>query len=401
MKKKDKEEKGWTTPEEIRDKLRRLWDRGEILASRLGQEDLFPLRLSLRRPGSKDLLEHFGEVRAWIRSLEEGSRTGRGFGYRIVWETVNHRVLGRNSLPLSIDLPSEDDALRLIGKSKESTLWQGLFDQTVLLFPALSEWFQDSPMEILDHLREWDQILAVLGWFSRNPRPGLYLRQLDIPGVDSKFIESRRKILSELLDRILPETWIDQSVSGARGFERRYGLLEKPALLRFRLLSRDSFPGEFSDMAVRPEEFARTHLAVSRVFITENEINGLAFPGVSEGLVLFGLGYGVDRLADIRWLSGVDLFYWGDIDTHGFAILDRLRSYFPNVRSFLMDEETLFAHRSLWGHEPDPFSGTLTRLSPSEASVFELLKSHSEGPGVRLEQERIPFGRVQESVMGL
>jgi len=391
----------WSTPGEIREKLMRLWDRGDILSSRISQESPFPLTLPLRRPGSKDLLERFGEVREWVRSLEEGSRTGRGFGYQIVWATVNHRVLGRNSLPLSVDVPSEDDALRLIGKSKEAILWQGLLEQTLALFPALSGWFHDSPMEILDHAREWDRILAVLGWFSRNPRPGLYLRQLDIPGVDSKFIESRRKILSELLDRILPADWIDQSASGARGFERRYGLLEKPSLLRFRLLSRDSFMGGFSDMAVRPEELGRTHPGVSRVFITENEINGLAFPDVPKGMVIFGLGYGVDRLADIRWLSDIDLFYWGDIDTHGFAILDRLRSYFPHVRSFLMDRETLFTHRSLWGHEPDPFSGTLTRLTLSEESMFELLKSHSDGPGVRLEQERIPFGWVQEAVLRL
>ena len=391
----------WSTPGEIREKIMRLWDRGDILSARIRLESPFPLTLSLRRPGARDLLERFGEVREWIRSLEEGSQDGKGLGYRIVWTTVNHRILGRNRIPLSVVIPTESDALHLIGRLKESTLWQGLFEQTLLLFPALSGWFLNSPMEVLDHLREWDRILAVLGWFSINPRPGLYLRQLDIPGVDSKFIESRRKIISELLDWILPENWIDQSVSGARGFERRYGLLEKPALLRFRLLSREVFWGEFSDMAVRPEEFSRSHLGVNRVFITENEINGLAFPDVPKGLVIFGLGYGVDRLADVRWLSGVDLFYWGDIDTHGFAILDRLRSYFPNVRSFLMDRETLFAHRPLWGHEPDPFSGTLARLTPSEESVFELLKSHSEGPGVRLEQERIPFGWVQESVLGL
>jgi hypothetical protein len=31
----------------------------------------------------------------------------------------------------------------------------------------------------------------VLRWFVANPRPGVYLRQLDIPGVDTKFIEVR------------------------------------------------------------------------------------------------------------------------------------------------------------------------------------------------------------------
>ncbi|EQD56360.1 Uncharacterized conserved protein UCP028408, partial [mine drainage metagenome] len=100
----------WSTPGEIREKLMRLWDRGDILSSRISQESPFPLTLPLRRPGSKDLLERFVEVRAWVRSLEDGSRTGSGVRYQIVWATVNHRVLGRNSLPLSVDVPSEDDA---------------------------------------------------------------------------------------------------------------------------------------------------------------------------------------------------------------------------------------------------------------------------------------------------
>ncbi|NOR71388.1 MAG: hypothetical protein GQ532_17115, partial [Methylomarinum sp.] len=42
--------------------------------------------------------------------------------------------------------------------------------------------------------------------------------------------------------------------------------------------------------------------------------------------------------------------YWGDLDTHGFAILSRLRHYYPQVKSILMDEKTLeqFAHLSVY-----------------------------------------------------
>ena len=55
-------------------------------------------------------------------------------------------------------------------------------------------------------------------------------------------------------------------------------------------------------------------------------------PGVSRagrGILLFGQGYALDRLGDIPWLHRCPLHYWGDIDTHGFAILDRLRAHFP------------------------------------------------------------------------
>src|SRR5258708_40089230 len=38
---------------------------------------------------------------------------------------------------------------------------------------------------------------------------------------------------------------------------------------------------------------------------------------------------GLDRLAEATWLGAKTLYYWGDIDTHGSAILDRLRAFFP------------------------------------------------------------------------
>jgi hypothetical protein len=47
-------------------------------------------------------------------------------------------------------------------------------------------------------------------------------------------------------------------------------------------------------------------------------------------------------------MSGARILYWGDIDTHGFAILDRLRTGMPHMRSLMMDQATLQAHRSLW-----------------------------------------------------
>src|SRR5216684_1692083 len=83
---------------------------------------------------------------------------------------------------------------------------------------------------------------------------------------------------------------------------------------------------------------------------------------------------------------------WGDIDTHGFAILDRLRAFFPYAQSFLMDRTTLMAHRELWGRERDRYERPLSRLTIPEQVLFEELKDGLLGDRVRLEQERISFG---------
>ena len=65
-----------------------------------------------------------------------------------------------------------------------------------------------------------------------------------------------------------------------------------------------------------------------------------------------------------------DVRYWGDIDTHGFAILDRLRAWLPQARSVLMDRETLLAHRDRWVSEDRPARSTLTRLTPAERDLY-------------------------------
>jgi len=213
--------------------------------------------------------------------------------------------------------------------------------------------------------------------------------------VDTKFIESRTRLLSELLDLLLAPQAVDTT---AKTFEQRYGLLAKPLLVRFRLLDSNFDLHGFSDLTVPASEFARLDLPVKMVFITENDVNGIAYPDVSSSLVIFGLGYGLERLAAVEWLRKKTVYYWGDIDTHGFAILDRLRAALPHVQSFLMDHETLMAHRSLWVRENDPSTGSLSRLTVSEQAVYDDLRQDRLGEQVRLEQERISFGWLKQAL---
>ena len=361
----------------------------------------YPLELPLRRPDSRALSDRFAEVQAWIRSLQSGSRERRGFGYDIVWAQVNNRVVGANRVPYRVVVPTRDDALRLIGAFPEAESFARLAAVTLAEFPELREWIGRKPLALLEHAAAWERVLRVLAWFRRNPRPGIYLRQLDIATVDTKFIESRKGLLAELLDLVLPANAIDESAKGSRFFEERYGLLSKPARVRFRLLDDGLFMGGFSDLAVPVPEFERAHFDVARVFITENDANGLAFPKVARSLVIFGLGYGVESLSDAAWLASKRLYYWGDIDTHGFAMLDRLRRLFPHVSSLLMDRATLLAHRDLWTLEGEPHREPLTRLSPAEGALYADLRGNRLGTGVRLEQERIAFGHLERALSEL
>jgi len=106
----------------------------------------------------------------------------------------------------------------------------------------------------------------------------------------------------------------------------------------------------------------------------------------------------VDPEGEIRRLEKKDIVYWGDIDTHGFAILSRLRNHFPKVISILMDRQTLILHKKLWCTE-DPAKrhiNDLNYLTTDEYALFCDLKQDLLGPNIRLGQERIRFSILQE-----
>lgn len=391
----------WTKPADLIDQISRYWAQGRILAAKINGVPLFPLRLRLRGPDTKALGQRFEDVRAWIRDLEHGSRAKRGFGYDIEWIHINHRQLGRNRIPDGISVPTECDALRLIGKTKDAQRFDACLGSTIDAFPALAEWIGRRPHTLLENAADWNRILAVVAWFRDHPGSGLYLRQVDIAGIDTKFVEGRRGLLAELLDVVQQTQGAEQLPGGTRTFEQRFGLRNKPPLIRFRILDERLAINGLSDITVPADQFSRLSLPVQRVFITENEINGLAFPSAPRALVVFGLGYGVELLSDAEWLKDREVHYWGDIDTHGFVMLDRLRAIFPTARSLLMDRETLLAHRSLWVQEAAPHIGALARLTDGERALFEDLQLDRIGDRIRLEQERISFGHLQQAMLAL
>ena len=113
------------------------------------------------------------------------------------------------------------------------------------------------------------------------------------------------------------------------------------------------------------------HTTLNGCHIIENEINFLAFPRVQDGMVIFGARYGFETLGRAHWLRRCRFHYWGDIDAHGFAILDALRARFDHVESFLTDRGTFMAFESLWGTEDRRVHRDLPRLTAEERALYD------------------------------
>lgn len=385
----------WTTPADLRAQVQRLWDRGDLLRACVSPDSTWPLRLKLKGPTAADLSDRFDAVRHWVQAIADTAHV------RIDWRDWNHRVQGAQRLPDALWLDTLPAALAMAGRTREARRFEQLWAHTAATQPALLQWLNRRPLQALELGHHWERLLAVVAWLQAHPRPCVYLRQVDAPGVDSKFIEAHRGVLTEWLDLALPPEAIHApSAARASQFASRFGFLDKPLRIRFRLLdaSLPTLPGcgGLADITLDVASFAALALPLERVFVTENETNFLAFPTVPRAIVVFGAGYGWDALAQASWMHRCTLQYWGDIDTHGFAILSQLRASFPHAVSLLMDRETLLAHRLHWGEEPEPLRHDLPHLTAREAEIYDELRFDRLQAKLRLEQERVGYGWLSE-----
>ena len=163
---------------------------------------------------------------------------------------------------------------------------------------------------------------------------------------------------------------------------------------------RPLLPG-ISDLTVRAAEFSAVAPDVATVYIVENEVTYLAFPDTSDAVVLWGSGFAISGFASLPWFCDRRVVYWGDIDTHGFVALDRLRAVVPHTKSLLMDRETLLAHPEQWTQEPSPTVVPLRHLTDPERALYRELVDGVHGDRIRLEQERVSYPFIETATDAL
>ncbi len=258
-----------------------------------------PLSVPIRGPSAREIGEYLAEVRQWAA---EWAAAARG-PLRVEYKQVGGRHFGANSIPGRAWLDSYDDAWALLRAGSDVRRLAGLIEAA--RGTRLVPWLIGHPMRALRLADDWDRLLATVGWIEQRQAPGMYLRQVDVPGVDTKFIERHKGVLTELLDAQLDPSRVD---SVAPDFAGRYGFLRRPGYVRFQVAGGSR---GFSELSVRASEFTAAPEGVSRAYVIENEITYLAFPVPAAAMVIFGGGYAVPVLEPLGWLAGLDVVLLG------------------------------------------------------------------------------------------
>ncbi|GIG30209.1 Wadjet anti-phage system protein JetD domain-containing protein [Cellulomonas marina] len=333
------------------------------------------LDVPLHPPTERAALADPGAAVAWVAAWRDPGMTG---DVTIRWEVRAWSGLGRQEVPVRVRFGDAATVAAAAGTTEEwhrlVTRCEGLvqrWGRSSLLAEAMR---RHAPVlgELPDE--ELARLVAVVDWFVDHPRSGLLVRQVPVPGVHTKWVETHRGIVTGLV--------------AARTGSSDLGLVEPAPLVRVRVLDPTLRPGGLHDLATDLAGLARLALPVRRVVLVENLACLQPLPDAPGVVAVHGSGYAVDRLRDVPWLADAPVTYWGDLDSHGFSILDRVRAHLPHVDSVLMDLSTLRAHRDLCVPEPIPATGELTRLTPAEAAARDELAVLGH---VRLEQERLPW----------
>jgi len=390
----------WSTVGGLIATLRKRWDKGQWLSRYAAGDPWDPLVLPVRGPNAAELLDHFDEARSWSAAFGRDARTGGGSErFSIDYRIVQGRNVGANRIPAGIRIASFEQLCALLGTTRDVRALDLILKETRARVPVVLPWVIAHPIAALCHQADWAGLLSTVKWMTVHDTSGFYLRQMDVEGVDTKFVERHRKLLDELLIAALPPHRVDL-LAPRNDFARRFGFLGKPSYTRFRLLDAETtgFPPGVTELTLRTDQLAELAPKVATVFVVENEVTYLAFPEVADALVVFGSGFASGALYELPWARDREIVYWGDIDTHGFDILSRLRSRLPDLRSILMDADTLLAHSKQWVTEPSPTNRTLPHLGPVEASAYQDLVEDRYGPRIRLEQERVRFTFLHEAL---
>ncbi len=352
----------------------------------------WPLSIPLGIPSEQQAERDLPTVKKWVAAWQNWQGIGE-----LVWTTRRWRKLGQQDLPEKLLLQTPDQAASWVG---EKTRWQiahnrycELIERWSVLAANLPRYFPFLA-DALDS--DIQKLIAVLSWLQANPASQLYIRQLPIKGVDTKWLGNHKKLISELL------TCLHALESESGDFYAITGIRREPARIRMRILddSLRKLCGGLGDITAPVDELKNLNLPVKRIYIVENIQTGLAFNDIPGAVVIMGLGYSVDLLAQIPWVKQSQSFYWGDIDTHGFAILGRAKASLPHITSIFMDEQTLLMHKSLWVHENKPSKSIdASCLTGDEKEMYKKLLENKWGSQVRLEQERLSWEYVWQCII--
>lgn len=363
------------------------------------QGGTWPMRFSLGALTEARAMKDVSAVLQWVQSWHR-AQGDLPDGVQVLWEPRQWPLLGQQQVPVAVVVQDANALASWTGHAKswgQACARREVFEERFPSMRVASPWSRYEEVATSWGIEDVSRLMDLLAWLQKNPSSQLYLRQLPVPGIDTKWVEPRRALIRDFL-------LATRGLRAGGDFHDVCGLRRAPATLRMRVLCPllRQATGGLSDIEAPIEDVAQLKLRPKTLLVVENLATGLALPPMPGTVAFMKLGHAISDLAHIPWLFGdavglgrpSRVLYWGDLDTHGFVILARARGLFPELQSVLMDEETLLSGREQWVQEPAQAKvERLDNLDEIERQLYNALREDRFGHRVRLEQERLVWPR--------
>ena len=373
------------SPADLAYRLARQWHNANLREQRLLKPDSWPLTLSIGKPGPDAIRNRLEHVR---EHLERWRRVQTG---RVHWQPVRFQSAAESiTVPVNWELNSPSEWVQATGDPEVRREYQILGRLVPELDPRFHPLVIRRRSVILDkpeaEVIRCGQLALQLapGWAQGKP-----LRALPLAGIDSKFFERNRQLITHMLDAVFNG---QASESGLEAFlgaedEGHHWLL---------IVDLDGRLLPFTQLRVRARELQTTPLPGHRLLLVENERCLHQLPQTPNTIAVLGSGLNLSWLRG-NWLANKRIAYWGDLDTWGLCMLARAREYLPRLTPLLMDQATFDSHaedRAVNEPHPGPPEAP-GALKPAESQLYSHLLAAENG---RLEQEFLPPELVHRAI---
>lgn len=363
----------------------------EWLAQYVDDQTFVPLDYKLGVPTQREASIDIGELESWIHQWKALNIEG----VEVIWRTVHWSWLGGERLvPDRLSITSIDAFLKLMDPTQESLkLWRRAQARVTrmksLNLPNAARSMASLGLSLLDDDDdEFERVIGVGRWLLAHYPANCFVREIPVEGVDTKWLERHRRVVTAIV------TSESERFFTAPYLLETWGFKKVPSTVRVR--HAHCFIPE-----IPPEELVQLPASIlskrkpKAVVIVENLQTGLSIEVPEDVPIFMGLGFGLEALKEVPWLKMVPIFYFGDLDVHGLAILSALREQFKQSKSFLMDSETFEKWERFAIEDPTKnIPLLLPNLSDSERDLFERLVTNR----LRLEQERIPLREINQTI---
>ena len=184
----------WTSLAALRSLSLTAWDRGQLMREALEPSGVYPRRRALKRPSATELRDDYAAAREWAAALFTAAGP-----YSLETVDVGRTTIGSNQLPAVAVFASAADEAAFVGKSRELARFLSLADSLAGLDPLLRGWAARRPKPLLDLGEAALTAARVALWLREHPSPDVFVRQLSLPGVHTKFIETHRRTIDEMV----------------------------------------------------------------------------------------------------------------------------------------------------------------------------------------------------------